>query len=140
MDQATILRYQPGGDIYASIAAEHGTDAAGAVAAAALSGDETQINAALAPYQSMSGNSTVPAVSGPTTTLGVLETYSPADVANNATNYWGTQANSVGATLFKNLFGNSLTYFVLLIGGVVLFFYLGGPALLKGYVKRKAGA
>jgi hypothetical protein len=55
MDQATINRYQAvnpdtgqQGDIYASLLAEHGQSCADACAAAALTGDETQINAALA--------------------------------------------------------------------------------------------
>jgi hypothetical protein len=47
MDAATIQRYQPGGDIYASLAASYGTPGAQQVATAALTGDETQVNAAL---------------------------------------------------------------------------------------------
>ena len=54
MDQATINRYQQMnpdtldvGDIYASLEAQFGTDKANTIADAALSGDETKINAAI---------------------------------------------------------------------------------------------
>lgn len=145
MSQSTINRYQAFnpdtgtvGDIFGSIAQAHGLNAATACAKAALTGDERNINAALAPYQSSSGNATAPQSSGPTTTLGVLATYSPSDIANNATDYWSAQANSVGKNLFANIFGNSLFYFLAIVGGVVLFFYLDGPKLLKFWIGRKA--
>ena len=47
MNQTLIQRYQAGGDIYAQLAAQYGIPGADAVAAAALTGDETQVNAAL---------------------------------------------------------------------------------------------
>jgi hypothetical protein len=47
MDQATIQRYQSGGDIYASLLKSYGQATADACAQAALSGDRTQITAAL---------------------------------------------------------------------------------------------
>ena len=48
MSQDLINRYQPGGDIYAGLVTKYGQSVADAAAHAALSGDETQINAALA--------------------------------------------------------------------------------------------
>jgi hypothetical protein len=47
MNQATIVRYQRGGDIYQTLATQYGTPAADAIALAAQSGDEGQINSAL---------------------------------------------------------------------------------------------
>ncbi len=47
MTQDLINRYQPGGDIYAALLSSYGKTGADAIAQAALSGDETQINAAL---------------------------------------------------------------------------------------------
>lgn len=47
MTQALIQRYQPGGDIWKALAGQYGSDAANTIATAALTGDETQINAAL---------------------------------------------------------------------------------------------
>ena len=48
MSQDLINRYQQGGDIYASLVTQYGQATAAAAAQAALSGDETQINAVLA--------------------------------------------------------------------------------------------
>ena len=48
MSQDLINRYQQGGDIYASLVKQYGQPTADAAAQAALSGDETQINAVLA--------------------------------------------------------------------------------------------
>jgi hypothetical protein len=42
-----IQRWQPGGDIYAQVVAAYGVDAANACAAAATTGDRTQVTAAL---------------------------------------------------------------------------------------------
>ena len=47
MSPDLIQRYQPGGDIYAGLVARYGQNTADAAARAALSGDETQINAAI---------------------------------------------------------------------------------------------
>ena len=47
MSDALIQRYQVGGDIYKKIVAQHGLNVANAAAAAALTGDETEVNAAL---------------------------------------------------------------------------------------------
>lgn len=47
MTQALIQRYQPSGDIYETLAAQYGVGAADTIAAAAATGDERQINAAL---------------------------------------------------------------------------------------------
>jgi hypothetical protein len=47
MTPSTIARYQIGGDIYASLQTQYGTPAADAIAAAARTGDETNVNAAM---------------------------------------------------------------------------------------------
>ncbi len=47
MSQDLINRYQPGGDIYAALESQYGKAGADSIAAAALSGDETQINSVL---------------------------------------------------------------------------------------------
>jgi hypothetical protein len=46
MSADLIQRYQPGGDIYAALLSQFGKASADAIAAAALTGDETAINAA----------------------------------------------------------------------------------------------
>jgi hypothetical protein len=47
MDTILINRYQRGGDIYQSLAATYGAANADNIAAAALTGDEAQVNAAI---------------------------------------------------------------------------------------------
>jgi len=47
MDAALIQRYQPNGDIYKQLAATRGVNVANAAAAAALTGDEGNVNKAL---------------------------------------------------------------------------------------------
>ncbi len=47
MEQSTIDRYQPGGDIYTKLLAQYGQANADSIAAAARTGDETQVNSAL---------------------------------------------------------------------------------------------
>jgi hypothetical protein len=125
MDQATIQRYQPGGDIYAALLAQHGQTAADACAAAALTGDETQINAVLALY---SGTSTPDAAvpMGNTSTLDIFANQiatdplaAPLDDANKVIN------NSI-LSFLKNPT-------VLFVVAVVLFFVFGGG----DYIRRK---
>jgi len=48
MDKALIDRYQPGGDIYATLKAKYGDAGAAIVAIAAQSGDRAQVTDALA--------------------------------------------------------------------------------------------
>ena len=47
MEQATIDRYQAGGDIYATLAAQYGAAAADQIAAAAATGDRAQLSDAI---------------------------------------------------------------------------------------------
>ncbi|MEI9961336.1 MAG: hypothetical protein WDM76_09500 [Limisphaerales bacterium] len=47
MNPSTIQRYQPGFDIYASNVTKYGATAANAIAAAARTGDNYQVNAAM---------------------------------------------------------------------------------------------
>jgi hypothetical protein len=56
MDSATIARYQPNGDFYATLVAQYGTASANAVAAAAATGDNNgEVNAALADARTRAG-------------------------------------------------------------------------------------
>lgn len=48
MDQTTITRYQPGGDIYAQLEQQYGRNAALLIAQAAQTGDRDAVNEALA--------------------------------------------------------------------------------------------
>lgn len=48
MDATTIQRYQPGGDIFNKLATAYGFDDANAIAAAARTGSETNVTAAIA--------------------------------------------------------------------------------------------
>jgi hypothetical protein len=48
IDQATIARYQPGGDIYATLEDQYGRNAALLIAQAAQTGDRDSLNEAIA--------------------------------------------------------------------------------------------
>ena len=48
MTPIPILRYQAGGDIYAQFQTQYGTQSADSIAAAAATGDRTQLNNAIA--------------------------------------------------------------------------------------------
>src|SRR6266498_1137555 len=88
MNHATILRYQPGGDIYHTLSTRYGEAAANAIAEAALTGDRAQLGSAIATAKG----------DGPPlddSTLGVLESYSPSDWINNATDYYVEGANKI---------------------------------------------
>ncbi len=125
MDQDLIARYQSGGDIYASLAATYGASAADTIAAAATSGDETQVNAAIT--QAKYGNPL------DTSTASILASYSPSDWLNNATNYWSKQAENVGSNSLMNILKSPA---VLFIGALALFLYLGGLDYLRAKLAK----
>jgi len=130
MDSTLIARYQSGGDIYASILAQHGQTAADACAAAALTGDETQINAALALYETAGGNATVAVPMATDTT------------ASDFLNQIETDPLAAPLASAEKLASNSLLDFlkspaVLLVIVLVLFFFVfDGLNILKGLVKK----
>ena len=116
MDQDTINRYQPGGDIYASLLQSYGQSGANSVAQAALSGDETQINAALTQVK-----------------FGQPLNTSTADILLNQL---ATDPLAAPLADADTLTSNSLTDFlkspaVLLVLGVAAFFALGGADVLR---------
>jgi hypothetical protein len=116
MDQATIARYQPGGDIYANFLGQYGQAGANAIAAAAQSGDETQINAAL--VQVKFGNPL------PTSTAAILGN-------QLATDPLGAPLGAANKVLGNTLLSFLKSPFVLLTVGVVLFFSFGGADLIR---------
>ena len=121
MDQALIARYQSGGDIYASLQTTYGTTAADTIATAALSGDETQINAALVQVK----------FGAP------LETSTSTILADQLL----TDPLAAPLESAEKVASNSIVDFlkspaVMLILGIALFLYLGGI----GYLTRKLAA
>ena len=109
----TIARYQAGGDIYAQFVALYGADAANQIAAAAATGDRTQLN-------------------------NVLETASTAQLFVQQ-----LITDPLGAPLagLNNLVGNSVIDFfknpwVLAAAGAIIFFFvLDGTEKLKKILK-----
>ena len=121
MSQDLINRYQSGGDIYAALLAKYGQTTADAVAQAALSGDETQVNAALA--QGIYGNPLdTSTVSILTQQLATNPLGAPLDAINNV----------IGNT-FSSLFSSKYVVIVLIAAG---FLWLGGLEYLKGSLSR----
>jgi hypothetical protein len=123
MDDSLIQRYQAGGDIYASLQTQYGTSAADAVAAAAQTGDETQINAALvnAKYGQPLNTSTASILANQLETDPLA---APLASANNV----------LGNTLLSFL-KNPLVV-IAVAGG--LFFFFGGGELIRASLKGKA--
>jgi len=136
MDQALINRYQANnpdtgqqGDIYASILQQHGQTAADSCAAAALTGDETQINAALTLY---SGTST-PTVAVPlanTSTASILGHQLATDPLAAPL----ASANTLLGNTFLSFLKNPMV--LLTIGLVAFFFVFDGLNILKNQVKK----
>ena len=121
MDPDLIARYQSGGDIYASLAATYGASAADTIAAAATTGDETQINAAI--VQAKYGNP--------------LNTSTASILANQL------ETDPLGAPLASanNVLSNTLLSFlksptVLFIIALALFLYLGGLDYLRAKLAK----
>ena len=118
----TIARYQAGGDIYAQFVALYGADAANQIAAAAATGDRTQLNT-------------------------VLETVKGSPAASDASTaqlfVQQLITDPLGAPLagLNNLVGNSVIDFfknpwVLAAAGAIIFFFvLDGTEKLKKILK-----
>jgi hypothetical protein len=129
MSQDLINRYQPGGDIYNSLVVQIGTSGANAVAQAALSGDETQINAVLT--QQTFGNPL------PTSTLEIFG-------SELATDPLGAPLDDLNS-LLKNVVGSALAGvltnpWVLVLGAsitIVLIYRGGGVKTIIEKVKGK---
>lgn len=120
MTQTTINRYQPGGDIYAQLKSLYGTAGADQIAQAALSGDETQVNAAL--VQVKYGQ---PLNTSTWSLFGQQLATNPLGAPLSGLN------SQIGAAV-KDVFGNPWIWGT---GLVLLFVYMGGLTLLKGKFK-----
>lgn len=120
MNQDLINRYQPGGDIYVSLVSSLGQPGADSVAAAALSGDEHIINAAI--VQAQYGNPLS------TSTLGIFAGELATDpLAAPLSDLNGILSNSI-----KSLIGNPLVLVsVIAIGAGVLIYFVGLEKLKK---------
>jgi hypothetical protein len=122
MDQATIARYQVGGDIYNTLMSQYGADAANSIANAAITGDRTQVASAIA---SAKGDGPVLNES----TGSILATQLLTDPL----------AAPLGAA--NTLIGNSVfsflkNPFVLATIGGGLFLYLGGGKAIRRFIEN----
>lgn len=122
MDQSTIARYQAGGDIYAQLLSQYGQASADAIAAAAATGIQTNVTAAIA--QAKYG--------------GNLDT-SVLDIFGNqlATDPLGAPLASVNnqfSKFFDNLFKNKTLLVVVAVG---IFLWLGGATLIRNLITGK---
>jgi hypothetical protein len=122
MDQETIARYQPGGDIFSRLTGQYGLAQANAIAAAAETGDRAQLSNAIALAR---GDG--PALDSSTGSILVdqLETNPLAAPLGSA----------------NKLIGNSLVSLIknpLVLGaiGVGAFFALGGADVLRRWIKN----
>jgi hypothetical protein len=123
MDQATINRYQPGGDIYAQMVKNYGASNANAIASAALSGDETQVNAAIDTAQ-----------------FGAPLDSSTTDQFVNLieTDPLGAPLADLNTTLGNTFLSFLKNPWVLLTGGFLAFVFLfDGINVVRGLLKRR---
>jgi hypothetical protein len=116
MTQSLIQRYQPGGDIYATLAGQYGYGPADVIAAAATTGDETQINAALVRVKYGSDL--------PTSTVAILGN----QLATDPLAAPFESANNILGNTFASLFKNP---WVLAAVAAGLFFGFGGFKLFR---------
>jgi hypothetical protein len=132
MDQATIQSYQPGGTIYAQLQTTYGTDGANTIAAAALTGDESQVNAAITQvqYGNPLNTSTGDAFISQVTTDPLAAPL--ADVNTIVQNSINSLENSLKGNV-QNLFTNP---YVLVAAGVILFLALGGTNVIKNKISK----
>ena len=116
----TIARYQPGGDIYATLLGQYGTDAANTIAAAAATGDNAAVNQALATVRSgpARNDSTLSLFWDQVTTDPLA---APLDSLNN-------QLGKAVWNVVKNPW-------VLLTAGLIVFHLFGGFTWLKKKLK-----
>lgn len=136
LDATTIARYQPGGDLYAQLVTQYGQTNADAIAAAAATGDETEVNTAF-------GNATLgPNNTGSTSTVvnlyDQLTTNPLAAPIADANTLITNSASSV-----NSLLGNSITSIltnpaILISLALALFFFFGGASLIRGWIASKS--
>ena len=126
MTASLIQRYQSGGDIYSALATQLGKAGADAVATAARSGDETQVNAAL-----------VTAKTGAplnTSTVGIFLDQVTTDPLAAPLAAAERLANNTLLSFLKN--PTVLILLIVVIGGAV-FFWIGGFTWLRGSLAKK---
>jgi hypothetical protein len=118
----TIAEYQPGGDIYAQLASLYGADAANQIAAAATTGDRTQLSNVLE-------------------TIKGYPAASDASTAEIFINQLITDPLAAPLASANNLIGNSVTDFfknpwvLAATGAIIFFFVLDGTAKIKQILK-----
>ncbi|MDE2100738.1 MAG: hypothetical protein KGL39_26065 [Patescibacteria group bacterium] len=123
MDQATIQRYQPGGDIYATLVSQYGQQAAAQIAQAASTGDRTVLGNAIENAKGVAANT------GSTSTL--VNFWNQITTDPLAAPLQG--ANSIIGNSFLSLLKNP---WVLGTLALVLFTWLGGWSLFRGALKK----
>ncbi|MDE2105988.1 MAG: hypothetical protein KGL39_52685 [Patescibacteria group bacterium] len=114
MNPIPVSRYQPGGDIYQTLAAEYGTSVADTIAAAAATGDRTQLANALE-----NAKGVAPATNTSTIDNFVSQLYNdplsaPLEQAN-------TVLTNTGATLAKSTGIQTVVVLALIGVGIYLF-------------------
>jgi hypothetical protein len=130
LDQGTIDRYQPGGDLYASIQSQYGNDAANAAASAAATGSNDTLNLTLSNIRR--GTYTVGSPNGGTSTWGNFfsQLYNdplgaPLQQAGVVASNTASDVNSTLKGVLGSLFSNPLTLLLTLaVGGVVVWLLL----------------
>jgi hypothetical protein len=120
MDQATIARYQPGGDFYTTLSAQYGTAAADQIAAAAATGVQGAVAEAIGEVKDGSPLDI--------STLDILANQLVTDPLAAPL----ADANSLLNNTFLSFLTNPM---VLIVVVVAIFLFFGGADLIRRKVK-----
>lgn len=121
MDQATISRYQPGGDIYASLVSQYGTTGANIIATAARTGNRGNVTEAIS--QVKDG----PFL--PTSTAEIFATQITTDPFAAPFKSLNSGLSTIFGSAIANVFANP--WVLLLLVGLVFYFLGGFKYILK---------
>lgn len=121
MDDLTIRRYQPGGDIYATLQGQYAKQDVDNIAAAALTGDRTKVTDAI---EIARGHGT----ERETSTLAILGNQLTTDPLGAPLDTLNTAATNTLFSFLKNPMA-------LIVIGTVLFLALGGSARVTRWAK-----
>jgi hypothetical protein len=118
-------RYQPGGDIYATLSGQYGTPGADTIAAAARTGDNNgEVAAAIAQVKYGAPLST--------SVMGILANQLATDPLAAPLADANTLAKNSIASMFKNYWFTVPLVIAIAVG---LFIWMGGMTMLKGKLK-----
>jgi hypothetical protein len=130
MDQYTINRYQPGGDLYAAEQAKYGTSVAGQIANAALANDELTITS-IAEGLKYGANKDTSALDALGSQLYNNPLGAPLEQAGKVAGNTFTSLGDAAKNAASSIVGNWGMWLVVGVIALAGFLYLGGAAVAR---------